>query len=79
MLAAVMPSSPKAILSGVRLEMRTNRVTFPDAQAFLSYWTATSLFQRTPAATAEAGQRLLVSHDGPLVLTKKIAVVTGTA
>lgn len=62
--------------SAIQLQLFTNRISFPDATSFLSYWIATSLFIRTPGAHYEKGAALLRGHRGPLIITKRVALVT---
>jgi hypothetical protein len=63
----------------VRVEIFTNPITFPDAEAFITYWKNTSLFIRTvPEGEREAavqrGTAALANRAEPMVNTKRVAI-----
>ena len=59
----------------IQFSNQTNRIVFPDSRRFLDYWTATSLFARTPGASLDKGRRVLASHEGPVVVTKVVSIL----
>lgn len=59
----------------VRVHSFENRVAFPSVPEFLSYWEATSLFQRTPGASVATGARVL-AHRADFTVTKRVTIVT---
>lgn len=63
----------------VRVEAFDNPIRFPDAEAFLAYWMATSLFIRSvpDGERADARRRaeaLLAAESAPPVVTKRVAI-----
>jgi SAM-dependent methyltransferase len=62
----------------VELSSFENQVVFSDADAFLGYWVATSLFARTTGASREQGAALFDRNavDLPVVITKRTAVLS---
>lgn len=63
----------------VRVETFDNPIRFPDAEAFLAYWTATSLFIRSvPDEEREEarrrGEAALAERTEPPVVTKRVAI-----
>ncbi|HEV3051548.1 MAG TPA: methyltransferase domain-containing protein [Longimicrobium sp.] len=66
----------------VRVETFDNPIRFPDAEAFLAYWTATSLFIRSvPDGEREdarrRGEAALAQRTEPPVVTKRVAIAVG--
>lgn len=63
----------------VRVEAFDNPIRFPDAEAFLAYWMATSLFIRSVPDVERAGARrragaLLAAKAEPPTVTKRVAI-----
>jgi SAM-dependent methyltransferase len=63
----------------VRVETFDNPIRFPDAEAFLAYWTATSLFIRSvPDGEREdarrRGEARLAAGTEPPTVTKRVAI-----
>lgn len=72
----VPPALPAAGFTLISNETLTNPIRFPDAETYLDYWVATSLFRRTPGATREQGAALLAREPArPLVVTKRVSVL----
>lgn len=65
----------RAGFTAVEVDEFVNRVTFPDVTAFLDYWTATSLFLRTPGATREMGRQALPPGTAPPTITKRTNIL----
>lgn len=76
----VVPQLAQEGFTQVELHRFANPVTYPHRQAFVDYWTATSLFARTvptdqrPAVIARALAEL--AAYAPFVVTKRVALVT---
>jgi ubiquinone/menaquinone biosynthesis C-methylase UbiE len=66
----------EAPFEDVELRVFTNLIRFPDSASFLTYWKSTSLFARTPGARYESGEELLKGRPGPLMITKRVALVS---
>lgn len=76
---AVRNALTEAGFEDVRVETFDNPIRFPDAEAFLAYWTATSLFIRSvpDGEREDARQRaeaLLAEQPEPPIVTKRVAI-----
>lgn len=56
-----------------------NDVVFSDMEFFLDYWTATTLYTRTPGATREQGRQVFQRGEAqiPIVITKRTVILEG--
>ncbi|HYE78723.1 MAG TPA: methyltransferase domain-containing protein [bacterium] len=66
----------KAGFGRTAIEEFTNPIEFPDADSFLDYWVATSLFARTGHATRQMGAEILAGKDPPFLITKRTTVLS---
>jgi SAM-dependent methyltransferase len=62
----------------VTVDLFVNPIEFPDAQAFLDYWTHTSLFLRSTGASSDDGARVLAVRPGPFRITKRESIAHAT-
>lgn len=73
---AVAAGLAKAGFGRTAIDEFTNPITFPDAESFLDYWQATSLYARTGNASREQGAQILAGQAPPFVITKRTSVLS---